>query len=72
MLRARYGLDCAPMGENRLPPDVTAERALGIAREMSRGTLMERNDSAADSLDEPIVVARAIGTAVVNKDRQRR
>lgn len=56
------------MGENRLPPDVTAERA----REMSRGTLMERNDPAADSLDEPIAVARAIGTTVVNKDRQRR
>lgn len=30
------------------------------------------NDSAADSLDEPIVVARAIGTTVVKKDRQRR
>lgn len=30
------------------------------------------NDSAADSLDEPIIVARAIGTTVVKKDRQRR
>ena len=32
----------------------------------------DMNDSAADSLDEPIVVARAIGTTVVKKDRQRR
>ena len=30
------------------------------------------NDSAADSLEEPIVVARAIGTTVVKRDRQRR
>lgn len=30
------------------------------------------NDSAADALDEPIVVARAIGTTVVKQDRQRR
>jgi len=30
------------------------------------------NDSAADSLDERIVVARAIGTTVVKRDRQRR
>ena len=29
------------------------------------------NGSAADFLDEPIVVARAIGTTVVKKDRQR-
>jgi len=29
------------------------------------------NNSAADSLDEPIIVARAIGTTVVKKDRQR-
>jgi 3-aminobutyryl-CoA ammonia-lyase len=32
----------------------------------------EHNDSAADLLDEPIVVARAVGTYVVKRDRQRR
>jgi 3-aminobutyryl-CoA ammonia-lyase len=32
----------------------------------------QRNDSAADLLDEPIVVARAVGTYVVKRDRQRR
>ena len=30
------------------------------------------NDSACDVLDEPIIVARAIGTCVVPKDKQRR
>lgn len=30
------------------------------------------SDSAADLLDEPVVVAQAIGTYVVKKDRQRR
>lgn len=32
----------------------------------------ELNDSAGDLLDEPIVVARAVGTYVVKRDRQRR
>jgi 3-aminobutyryl-CoA ammonia-lyase len=32
----------------------------------------ELNDSAADLLDDPIVVARAVGTYVVKRDRQRR
>jgi 3-aminobutyryl-CoA ammonia-lyase len=32
----------------------------------------ELNDSAADLLDEPIAVARAVGTYVVKRDRQRR
>ena len=32
----------------------------------------ETNDSAADLLDEPVVVARATGTYVVKEDRQRR
>jgi 3-aminobutyryl-CoA ammonia-lyase len=31
----------------------------------------ELNDSAADLLEEPVVVARATGTYVVKKDRQR-
>jgi 1,4-dihydroxy-2-naphthoyl-CoA hydrolase len=30
------------MTENRMPPGVTAEQALNIARQTSRGTLMER------------------------------
>jgi len=30
------------MSENRTPPGVTAEEALGIARDISRGTFMER------------------------------
>jgi 3-aminobutyryl-CoA ammonia-lyase len=32
----------------------------------------EVNDSAADLLDEPVAVARAVGTYVVKRDRQRR
>jgi len=48
----------------------TSRKMSFIARKIIR-PLPEVSDSAAEVLDEPIVVCRAIGTCVVPKDKQR-
>jgi len=48
----------------------TSRKMSFLAKKVIR-PLPEINDSAAEVLDEPIVVCRAIGTCVVPKDKQR-